>query len=131
MTEPRNERPLGELFGTLATQLGQLIHQEVELARTEMTANVSKIGRNSALIGAGGAVLYLAAFALVIALIALLAQLGLPVWISAVVVGVVLGAIGVALVQQGRSQLRAASLAPTRTIETLKDDADWAKEQTR
>lgn len=131
MTEPRGERSLGELFATLGTQLGQLIHQEVALARTEMTANVSRIGRNSALIGAGGAVLYLAGFAAVIALIALLAQLGLDVWVAALVIAIVIGGIGLAMIQGGRSQLKASSLAPTRTIATLKDDAEWAKEQTR
>jgi hypothetical protein len=38
---------------------------------------------------------------------------------------------GFALIQRGRSELEAGSLAPTRTIETLKDDAEWAKDQTR
>ena len=39
--------------------------------------------------------------------------------------------VGFALIQRGRSQLTAANLAPTRTIESLKDDAEWVKDQTR
>ena len=58
MGEPRDDRSLGELFGALTTQLGQLIHKEVELARTEITANALRAGRNASLIGAGGVVIH-------------------------------------------------------------------------
>lgn len=131
MAESRSDRSLGDLFGSLTAQLGQLIHKEVELARTEITANAVRTGRNAGLIGVGGAVLYGAFLALVVAAIALLWSLGLEAWLAALIVGAVLLAVGLALVQRGRSQLESGSLAPTRTIETLKEDAEWARDQTR
>ncbi len=131
MTESRSDRSLGELFGSLTSQLGQLIHKEVELARTEITANAVKTGKNASLIGVGGAVAYAGFLALVIAAIAVLVAVGLDAWLAALIVGLVLVAAGYGLIQRGRSQLEAGNLAPTRTIETLKDDADWAKDQTR
>jgi TRAP-type C4-dicarboxylate transport system permease small subunit len=131
MAEPRTERSLGELFSSLTAQLGQLVHKEVELARTEVTANVVRTGRNATLIGVGGAVAY-GGFRVVLgAAVAVLAALGLDLWLAALIVGLVVIAIGYALIQRGRSQLEAGSLAPDRTIETLKDDARWAKDQTR
>jgi|tagenome__1003787_1003787.scaffolds.fasta_scaffold20425077_2 hypothetical protein len=126
-----NDRSLGELFSTLTTQLGTLIRQEVELARTEVTANVQKTARNASLIGAGAAVGYAAFLALVGAAIALLDAIGLDTWIAALIVAVVLGGVAFALIQRGRSQLEAGSLAPQRTIETLREDAELAKERTR
>jgi hypothetical protein len=132
MAEPRSERSLGELFGTLTTQLGQLIHKEVELARTEITANVTRTARNASLVGVGGVVAHAGFLALVAAAIALLVTVfDLDVWAGAAIVAAVLIVAGVALIQRGRSQLEAGTLAPTRTIETLKDDAEWAKDQTR
>jgi len=132
MAAPRTERSLGDLFGDLTSQLGQLVHREVELAKTEMTANVVRTGRNASLIGAGGVVVHAGFLALVAAAIALLVSaFDLDVWVGALIVAVLLLGVGFALIQRGRSQLQASSLAPTRTIETLKDDAEWAKDQTR
>jgi len=131
MTAPSRDRSFGDLFGSLTSQLGQLIHKEVELARTEITANAVRTGRNASLIGIGGVVAYTGLIALTIAAIALLIQVGLDPWLSALIVAVVLFAVGGLLVQRGRAQLASHSVAPIRTIETLRDDAEWAKEQTR
>jgi len=63
------------------------------------------------------------------ALVALLVYAGLDTWLAALLVGVVTLAVGGVLVWRGREGLRTAKLVPERTIETLKDDAEWAKEQ--
>jgi len=131
MAESRSERSLGDLFGSLTTQLGQLIHKEVELARTEITANAVRTGKNASLIGVGGAVAYGGFLVVLAAAVAILTTLGLDLWLAALIVGLVVIGVGYALIQRGRSQLESASLAPTRTIETLKEDAEWAKDQTR
>jgi hypothetical protein len=131
MAEPRSERSLGDLFGSLTTQLGQLVHQEVELARTEITANAVRTGKQASLIGVGGAVAYGGFLVLLAAAVGLLVTLGIEPWIAALIVGIVVVGIGLALVQRGRAELEAGSLAPTRTIESLKHDAEWAKDQTR
>ncbi len=128
MAESRRDRPLGDLLGALTGQVGSLIHKEVELARTEMTANAMRAGRNAALVGVGGAVVYAAFLALMIACIAGLVALGLSAWLAALVVAIVFAIVGGLLIQRGRAQLEAESLAPTRTIDTLRDDADWVKD---
>jgi len=131
MAESRSDRSLGDLFGALTSQLSQLIHKEVELARTEITANAVRTGKNASLIGVGGAVAYGGFLVVLAAAVGVLMALGLDLWLAALIVGVVVIGVGYALIQRGRSQLEAASMAPTRTIESLKEDAEWAKDQTR
>jgi cbb3-type cytochrome oxidase subunit 3 len=131
MAASRDSESLGDLFGRLSSQLGTLIRQEIELGRAELTASAQRTARNASLIGVGAAVGYAAFLALVGAAVALLDAIGLDTWLAALIVGLVLGGVAFALVQRGRSQLDAASLAPRRTIESLKDDAELAKERVR
>ncbi len=58
-----------------------------------------------------------------------LGEAGLPWWLSALIVGLVVAGVGYALVARARTALKQADLAPRQTVETLKDDREWAKEQ--
>jgi hypothetical protein len=58
-----------------------------------------------------------------------LIEAGWDAWLSALVVGLVVVAIGAVLVLRARESLKPANLAPRRTVETLKEDQEWAKEQ--
>ena len=129
MEARRDDRSLGQLLGDLSRQLSTLVRQEIDLARTETTARVTAVSRDAALIGAGAALGYAGFLFLLVALVALLIQAGLDPWLSALLVGAVTLAIGGALVWRGREGLRTTSVVPERTIGTLKDDAEWAKEQ--
>jgi len=129
MEARRDERSLGQLFGDLSRQLSTLVRQEIDLARTETTQRVTAVTRDASLIGAGAALGYAGLLFLLAALVALLVSAGLDTWLEALLVGLVTMAVGGALVWRGREGLRTAKLVPERTIETLKDDAEWAKEQ--
>jgi hypothetical protein len=129
--ETRDERSLGQLFGDLTRQLSTLVRAELDLARAEVTSKAGVVGRDAALVGAGGALVHAGFLALMAAVALLLVEVGLEAWISALLVGVVVAAIGGFLVQRGRTELQQIDLAPKRTMETLKDDAEWAKEQVR
>jgi hypothetical protein len=128
MTE-HDDRSLGDLFGRLANQVSTLVRQEIALARTETTARASAVGRDVALIAAGGALLYAALLVVLGAIVLLLIDAGLDGWIAALLVGVLVALVGGGLVLVGRDRLKAADVAPRRTIETLQDDAEWAKER--
>ena len=131
MQERSDDRSLGELFSELTRQMTTLVRQEVELARTETTAKVSRIVQNAALLAVGGAVIYAGVLALVAAAIFLVATLGVPGWVSALIVGALLVIVGFLLVQRGLSALRADDLAPRRTIETLEEDAELMRGRTK
>jgi VIT1/CCC1 family predicted Fe2+/Mn2+ transporter len=129
MDAQRDERSLGQLFGDLSRQLSTLVRQEIDLARTEVTTKASAATRDAALMGVGGALAYAGLLVLLGAAVLLLVEVGLDPWLAALIVGVVVAAIGGFLAMRGRDGLQNADLAPKRTIETLKDDADWAKER--
>ena len=128
--QPDN-RSLGQLFGDLSRQLSTLIRQEIVLARTEMTTKATAVSRDAATIGLGGALLYAAFLTLLGAIVLLLIDLGVPGWVAALGVAVLVGVVGGIMVAAGRQSLTRQQIAPTRTVETLKDDADWAKERMR
>ena len=127
----RDDRSLGELFSELARETSTLVRQEVNLAKTEMTQKAGRVGKDVGFLAIGGAIAYAGLLAILAAIIIALADLGLPWWLSALLVGLVVAAIGYFLIQRGRNALKQEDLAPTQTIETLKEDAEWMKEQTR
>jgi ABC-type xylose transport system permease subunit len=67
--------------------------------------------------------------AIVAAIIIGLAQAGMEWWISALLVGVVVAAIGGYLVSKGLNALRQQDLTPSQTVETLKEDAQWIRKR--
>lgn len=127
----QDERSLGELFSRLGNELGTLIRQEIRLAQTEMSQKATSFGRGAAMLAIGGAVLYAGLLALLATVVIILAALGVPWWLSALIVTVVVLIVGGVLVQQGVDRLRRTSLAPKQTVESLKEDVEWAKEQAR
>ncbi len=129
MQTRNNERSLGELFSELTKETTTLVRQEFALARTEMTQKAKTYGRDAGLATAGAVVLYTGFLALVATVIIALAY-ALPLWLSALIVTVVLLGIGAALAYMGIEQMRKTKPVPERTIDTLKEDAAWIKEQT-
>lgn len=121
-------RPLGDLFGDLATDMSNLVRQEVTLAKVEITQKAKYVGRNVGYLVIGGAVAYAALLAIIAAIIMLLATV-VPGWGSALIVGAVVGGIGWMLIGKAMAALQQADLTPHETVETLKEDATWMKEQ--
>jgi len=129
--QQQDDRSLGELFGDLARDTGTLVRQEVDLAKAEMTRTATRVGKDLGFLVAGGAVAY-AGFLGILAAIAIgLGQLGVPWWLAALLVGLVVAGVGGILVQRGLTALRQEDLAPQQTIATLKEDVAWAKAQTK
>jgi len=125
----QDERSLGELFGDLARESSTLIRQEMELAKTELSQKAGHVGKDVAFLAVGGLVVYAGLLAVLAAIIIGLAAAGLPWWVSALLVGLVVLGIGYGLVQKGLSDLKRSNLAPTQTIESLKRDAQAVKGQ--
>jgi len=126
----REEKPLGELFGDLAREVSTLVRQEATLAKAELGQKASRVGMHVASLAAGGAVAYAGLLAIVAAIIGMLAEAGLDWWVSALIVGAIVGAIGGFLVMKGINALKSEDLTPRQTIESLKEDAQWARRQT-
>ena len=120
------ERPLGEVARDLTQDLSLLVRQEVELAKAEMAQKGRVAAPGLGMIGGAGVVGLMAAGALTAFLI-----LGLSIvldeWLSALIVGVVLAGAYL-LAKQGKERVEeAGSPIPEQTIETVKEDLEWAK----
>jgi hypothetical protein len=129
MAQLRDERSLGDLFSDLSRETTTLVRQEVQLAKAELTQSATEAARGIGMLVAGGAVAYAGLLFLLLAIVYGLIEAGWDAWLSALVVGLVVVAVGAILVLRARESLKPANLAPRRTIETLKEDQEWAKEQ--
>ena len=124
----REQPSLGDLFSDLAAQTGKLIRQEAALAKSELTDKAAAAGKDIGLIAAGAFVGYAGMLAVVAGVIVLLAYV-IPLWASALVVGAVLGIVGYFLVSSGMSHIKNANWAPQESMESIKEDAQWLKNQ--
>ncbi len=130
-TSTSDDRSITDLLGDLSGNVSTLMRKEIQLARAETSEKVSQamVAVGSIL---GGAVLALAALIVLLqALVIALTNAGIPAGWSALIVGVIVAGIAYTLIQKGSSDLKAHNLAPERTIDSLKQDAQTLKEQTR
>ncbi|MFJ2645330.1 phage holin family protein [Streptomyces sp. NPDC087420] len=136
MTTAERHAPAGSAEDTTSVlvtratrQLSQLVREEMQLARAEMTEKGKRLGAGGGLFGGAGLVGVLAAQALVVAVIAALA-LVLPVWASALVVTAGLAAVAALLAVAGKKRVtKAAPPAPEQTIDSVKADVAEIKEK--
>ena len=128
---PASQKSLGELFGDLSTQISALVRQEVQLAKTEITGKIAGLAVGAAFL-AVAAVMGLGAFLVILAAAVAALALVLPVWAAALVVAVVLLIIAGVAALLGIGKIKKATPpVPQQTIETLKEDAQWLKNQVK
>ena len=116
--------------GGLTADLSKLMRQEVELAKAEVKEEASRAGKSAGLLGGAGAAGY---FALLFGSLAVMFGLAVVMhtaW-AALLVATAYGVVGGVLYSRGRAGLKTLSPAPTQTVETVKEDVQWAKTRTR
>jgi Putative Actinobacterial Holin-X, holin superfamily III len=128
--EDLRERPIGELLKQLADETATLVRQELDLAKAEMREKAGKAGPGFGMWGAAGMTALLAAGALTAFLILALDGV-MPNWLAALLVGLVYAAIATVLYVNGKHRVEeAGSPVPQKTIESVKEDVQWAKHPT-
>ena len=120
------EPTIGELIRSLLQDVGQLIRTEIKLAQSEMGQNVSRAKTPVMLMAIGGLLMFGAFLTLLGALVGWLADAVGPGW-AAFIVAVVVGGAGVALILSGKNKLSNVALTPTRTVASVKQDAQALK----
>lgn len=121
-------KPLGDLFSDLAGEMSELVRKEVTLAKVEIGQKARHIGKNVGYLVVGGAIAYAAMLAIIAGIVLLLDNV-MPSWGAALLVGVVVGIIGWLLIGKARAALQATDVTPQQTVESLKEDAAWVKQQ--
>lgn len=124
---PGGAHGLGELLGTVATDLQDLVRGEVRLARAELDQKVDRVIM-AAIWLVGGALVAFAGLVVVLQGIAAVLALVLPPWAALLVVGVLIIVVGGLFARSGLSMLSLKSLAPDRTASSLQKDAGVVKE---
>ncbi|GGS30029.1 MULTISPECIES: phage holin family protein [Actinokineospora] len=129
-TRPRTEEPsLGELVSEITDDLGRLLRQEVALARAELKGEAAKAGKAAGMLGGAGF-----AGGMVALLLSLAAAYGLgnvmDLGWATLLVAAVWAVIGAVLYFRGRAAMRSVSPKPEQTLQTLKEDAQWARHPT-
>ena len=126
--EPEDERPLGELFAALTRSLQTLIQKELELAKVEINHTVENVKTAGLSIGVAGVLGLMAFVMLSFAAAWGLAEV-LPAGVAFLIVGGAYGIVALALLALGRQRVKAVKPVPEQTVETLKEDVAWAKQQ--
>ena len=124
----RDERSLGDLFSELAAETGSLVREEVALAKAELTEKAADVGKNVGYLAVGGAIGYAALLAILAAAILALSAL-MPAWAAALIVAGVVGMVAFVLISSALTELRRTELTPEETVESIKEDAQWLKNQ--
>ena len=121
------ERPIGEVAKNLTSDLSLLLRQEIELAKAEMAQKARTAAPGLGMFGGAGVVALCAAGALT-AFLVLVFSLFLPDWAAALIVGLAMAAVAFVLIKQGKERIAdAGKPVPEQTIETVKEDVEWAK----
>jgi hypothetical protein len=118
------------LFSDLSQQTGDLIRQEVRLAKAELSAKLADVGKHAAMIAAAAVFGVTAVIALAATVALVLVELGVAPWGAAAITMVAFGAVAFLLAQQGLYALRQKSIAPVETINSLKETTQWLKNAT-
>src|SRR4051794_37450505 len=127
--EELRSHSIGELLKQLSEQTATLVRQELDLAKAEMQQKAERAGVGLGLIGCGGVVALAAVGALTATLIMLLAE-WMDAWIAGLIVTVVYAAVAAVLALQGKERVsEAGAPIPQQTVETVKEDVQWAKSQ--
>jgi hypothetical protein len=129
MADRIEDRSLGELFSELSRETGTLVRKEVELASAELTAKARVAGANAGVAAAGGALAHAGFLVILAALVLGLAEMGVTPWLAAAIVGVLTAVAGYVLANRGIGNMRRTTIAPTQTMETLKETARWTTRQ--
>jgi len=121
-------RSVGTLLRELSGEMSTLFRKESALARAELREKLDQVGSGAAEIGAGALLSFAGLLVLLDAAVIGLARV-VPLWLSALIVGGAVLLIGLVVLARGRSNLRSEKLAPQRTIDSMRRDADLVRDE--
>ena len=117
----------GELMKELSDQTTTLVKQEIELAKAELAQKGKTAGIGAGMFGGAG-LFGVGAFAALTTFLIALLDGALPIWLAALIVGVVYAVVAGVLAITGKNKVKEATpVAPEQAMESVKEDVQWAK----
>ena|SRR5579883_1940650 len=129
MPNGNGDRSPGEIVQDVLRDVGEIVQGEIRLAKAEIGEKAQKAGKAGGYMGGAAVCGLLAAMCFTAACIGLLA-LAMPVWLASALMCLFLVCCGAALYFAGRQKLRAIDPVPERTVESMKENVQWAKHRT-
>ena len=120
---------LGDLFRQLAQDSATLVRQEMALAKAELKSNVKSVARDAVMVGVGGILALVGALVLLAFLVVAVGDALDNYWLGSLIVGVLFLLAGGILAMSSLKKLKHEEVAPTRTLETLKEDKQWLQSE--
>ncbi|MFI8232386.1 phage holin family protein [Streptomyces sp. NPDC085900] len=124
--ERGQDRSVGELLSAVTSDVQTLFRQEIDLAKAEVRQETTKAGKAAGMYGGAGFAGYMVLLFLSLAAVLGLSNVMDGGWASLIVTGV-WAIVAAVLYQRGRTQMRTVSPTPQQTVETMKENAEWAR----
>jgi hypothetical protein len=124
------DKSVGQLLSVITADLQTLFRQEVELAKAEVREEATKAGKAAGMYGGAGFAGYMVLLFLSLAAVLGLSNVMDGGW-AALIVTAVWAVVAAVLYQRGRTEMRTVSPKPERTVETMKENAEWARHPTK
>ena len=126
---PDQQPSVGELVRRASEHVSTLVRAEVELAKAEVSGTVKRAGIGGGMLAGAAVILLFSVPFLFVVIAEVLVAIGLPRWLSYLIVWVFFLLVAAVLALIGRRQLKKMS-KPERTLKTAKDTAAWARHPT-
>jgi uncharacterized membrane protein YqjE len=124
------DRTFAEVLQDIVRHVQEIVRSEVRLAKVEIREEAAKSKSSAIMLSAGALTAFFAMFFLLFMMVAALA-LVMPAWAADLIVALVLGVAAAVMLSTGMKRFREIHAAPQRTVETIKENVEWAKQQTK
>jgi uncharacterized membrane protein YqjE len=128
MATPQTQRSVANVLQDIVANLQQIIRSEFRLARVEIKEKADR-AKQPAIILASGVVVGLYGFGFLLLAAVYALSLVMAAWLAALLVGIVMAIAGAILVSSGRNALKQVDPVLEKTVQTVKENVEWAKEQ--
>jgi uncharacterized membrane protein YqjE len=124
------DRSIANVLQDILRNVQEIVRSEVRLAKTEIGEEAAKTKSSAVLLGAGAVTAIFAIFFLLLMIVYMLG-LVMPSWTAALIVGAALAVVASVMLTAGIRRFKQIHPTPERTVETIKENVEWAKQQAK
>jgi uncharacterized membrane protein len=125
-----NSRSIADVFQDILANVQAIIRSELRLAKTEVTEEVTKAGRAAGIMAGGLVTALFTTWLLLLTILFALATV-MPMWGAALLLFIVMAVGTAVLLTVGKKRFKTVHATPEKTIETMKENVEWVKSQTK
>jgi len=124
------ERSIADVLQDIIRDVQEIVRSEVRLAKTELREEAVKAKTAAGLLGAAAVTAFFAVLFVLLALVYALAIV-MSGWAAALIVGVGLAVVATVMVMAGLKRWKQIQATPARAMDSMKENVEWVKQQTK